>query len=387
MQQFSPPSKVLATSNLSLESWLHGGPGNNAEGSNQETLAPLKTFSISEIPSSVSFDSTYARDHTTLLSSLKSAHANAEKNSTFATASPKAAPMTITIPESPTLANQVFFPIDSLDGTSTIRKSPSKRSRSKTHTPRPANSFILYRREKHVEIMAQYKAGKSLNNNVISKIVANMWRAETPEVKAHFAEKASAEKQAHMLKYPDYKYRPRKSPSKANATSPTYKEKDQTSNTSSSSTSSAAKKSPIKKKAPRKKSTATDQKNATSNPTDQQNEAIMTLIQSNYAGQPYMFPSYTFAAPSHLNMTAPSMTHYPVHVLGSNPHHMLDSSAFEFGLVGPYENSHDFFQQGSLLSTEYGQVWPSDAVVWETDFSPVPAASHDIDQQQTRLNQ
>ncbi|KAI8853285.1 high mobility group box domain-containing protein, partial [Chytridium lagenaria] len=75
---------------------------------------------------------------------------------------------------------------------------------------RPSNSFILYRREKHAEIMSQYKGAKALNNNVISKIVATMWRQEEPDVKAKYAAKAEEEKKAHMLKYPDYKYRPRK---------------------------------------------------------------------------------------------------------------------------------------------------------------------------------
>ncbi|KAJ3218743.1 hypothetical protein HDU67_004263 [Dinochytrium kinnereticum] len=92
-----------------------------------------------------------------------------------------------------------------------------KRERNKTHTPRPSNSFILYRREKHAEIMSQYKGAKALNNNVISKIVATMWRQEEPEVKAKYAAKAEEEKKAHMLKYPDYKYRPRKSPQKVGA--------------------------------------------------------------------------------------------------------------------------------------------------------------------------
>ncbi|KAI8930159.1 high mobility group box domain-containing protein, partial [Entophlyctis helioformis] len=86
----------------------------------------------------------------------------------------------------------------------------AKRERPKTHTPRPANSFILYRREKHIEIMAQYKGSKTLNNNVISKIVADMWRSEVPEIKARYAAMADEEKRAHMAKYPDYKYRPRK---------------------------------------------------------------------------------------------------------------------------------------------------------------------------------
>lgn len=50
-----------------------------------------------------------------------------------------------------------------------------------------------------------------MNNNVISKIVADLWRLETSEVKAVYAAKAEAEKRAHMLKYPGYKYQPRKS--------------------------------------------------------------------------------------------------------------------------------------------------------------------------------
>ena len=112
------------------------------------------------------------------------------------------------------------FPLSSSnEDVSPKLKSPSskaagKRERARLHTPRPSNSFILYRREKHMEIMGQYKGVKTLNNNVISKIVANMWRSETPEVKAHFAGLADAEKRAHMEKYPDYKYRPRKSASK-----------------------------------------------------------------------------------------------------------------------------------------------------------------------------
>jgi hypothetical protein len=106
------------------------------------------------------------------------------------------------------------FPLSSSTGKSGSPTGKSKQGRLASHTPRPSNSFILYRREKHLEIMQQYKGVKTLNNNVISKIVANMWRQETAEVKAHFAAMADAEKRAHMLKYPDYKYKPRKATSK-----------------------------------------------------------------------------------------------------------------------------------------------------------------------------
>ncbi|KAI9205246.1 mating-type protein Mat a-1, partial [Polychytrium aggregatum] len=90
------------------------------------------------------------------------------------------------------------------------QSSRAKRERNRTHTPRPSNSFILYRREKHAEITANFKGPKGINNNIISKIVAAMWKSETPEIKEIYAKKAEEEKKAHMLKYPDYKYRPKK---------------------------------------------------------------------------------------------------------------------------------------------------------------------------------
>ncbi|KAI8621913.1 high mobility group box domain-containing protein, partial [Chytriomyces sp. MP71] len=86
-----------------------------------------------------------------------------------------------------------------------------KRARATTdHTPRPSNSFMIYRREKQAEILAQYRGQKALHNNAISKVVADMWREESPEVRAEYAAKAEAEKLQHMIKYPGYKYTPRR---------------------------------------------------------------------------------------------------------------------------------------------------------------------------------
>jgi hypothetical protein len=82
------------------------------------------------------------------------------------------------------------------------------------HTPRPPNSFILYRRDKHAEILLGTE--KSMNNNTISKVVADMWKKESLEVKALYAAKAEEEKRKHFLKYPDYKYQPRKNAKKSN---------------------------------------------------------------------------------------------------------------------------------------------------------------------------
>ncbi|KAJ3391378.1 hypothetical protein HDU84_006123 [Entophlyctis sp. JEL0112] len=69
-----------------------------------------------------------------------------------------------------------------------------KRSRAPyDHTPRPSNSFMIYRREKQAEILAQYRGQKALHNNTISKVVADMWRGETPEVRQQYAAKADEE--------------------------------------------------------------------------------------------------------------------------------------------------------------------------------------------------
>ena len=99
----------------------------------------------------------------------------------------------------------------SYSSNSTMTSTVDHKSKKEPHTPRPPNSFIIYRREKHAEIIADSKNSNTPNNNVISKIVANMWRQESPEVKSLYSAKAEEEKRLHMIKYPDYKYKPRKS--------------------------------------------------------------------------------------------------------------------------------------------------------------------------------
>lgn len=84
------------------------------------------------------------------------------------------------------------------------------------HTPRPPNSFILYRRDKHTEILLKSNSDKGLNNNAISRVVADMWKNESLEVKGLYKAKADEEKRMHLLKYPNYKYQPRKN-KKSNA--------------------------------------------------------------------------------------------------------------------------------------------------------------------------
>ena len=270
------------------------------------------------------------------------------------------------LPASATSLSGGFMEDASPTGTEMTTASPTKRHRSKAHTPRPSNSFILYRREKHVEIMAQYKGGKTLNNNVISKIVANMWRSETPDVKALFAAKAEAEKREHMLKYPDYKYRPKKSPSKA-AASPSK------SATSPNTTTAAPRKQSLSTKKNSKKSNDLDTESVSKEPlTPSDESAPIVSFPAHYSSQPYLFANpYAFPPGPH---------HYPIHIIpaSSTPHHhmavlqdgelgTIHSGPFDFGTL--YEPGQDFFPHPSLLPPDYAHMWPGSnvGVVWESN--------------------
>nr|ANQ32877.1 MATA-HMG [Rhizophagus irregularis] len=73
--------------------------------------------------------------------------------------------------------------------------------------PRPPNAFILYRRSKQPDIVAQ---NEGISNNEVSKQVGEMWHKEPLEEKMKFQRLADAAKMEHMKKYPEYKYRPRR---------------------------------------------------------------------------------------------------------------------------------------------------------------------------------
>ncbi|RKP39029.1 putative HMG box protein, partial [Dimargaris cristalligena] len=76
--------------------------------------------------------------------------------------------------------------------------------------PRPRNAFIIYRQEKHRELVAG-STGPSIPNKEISKIIGKMWREEPKLVKDEYHRRAEEEKTTHATTYPDYKYSPRKS--------------------------------------------------------------------------------------------------------------------------------------------------------------------------------
>lgn len=73
--------------------------------------------------------------------------------------------------------------------------------------PRPPNSFILYRKDKQSLVLKE-KPGSKISE--ISKKIGEMWKNELPVVKSYYQSKANNEKDMHLIKYPGYKYRPRK---------------------------------------------------------------------------------------------------------------------------------------------------------------------------------
>ncbi|KAJ1927848.1 hypothetical protein IWQ60_002577 [Tieghemiomyces parasiticus] len=93
----------------------------------------------------------------------------------------------------------------------TAKRAPRTRTRSSPdHIPRPRNAFIIYRQEKHRDLVATH-TGPSIPNKDISKIIGRMWKEEAELVKDEYRRRAEDEKNAHATTYPDYKYCPRKS--------------------------------------------------------------------------------------------------------------------------------------------------------------------------------
>ncbi|PWN91421.1 hypothetical protein FA10DRAFT_284355 [Acaromyces ingoldii] len=87
--------------------------------------------------------------------------------------------------------------------------------------PRPPNSWILYRADKHREVReAQLKAAKEAGNGdtqvkarsqaEISQMIAEWWRNEVPETKKLYEEMAEMRKRLHLAAHPNYRYKPKR---------------------------------------------------------------------------------------------------------------------------------------------------------------------------------
>ncbi|MCJ1312333.1 hypothetical protein MMC25_006007 [Agyrium rufum] len=73
--------------------------------------------------------------------------------------------------------------------------------------PRPRNAFILYRQHYQSGVNAQHPG---LSNPEISKIIGDLWKAESENGKNHWKALAEEEKLRHQKQYPEYRYQPRR---------------------------------------------------------------------------------------------------------------------------------------------------------------------------------
>ncbi|RPB05476.1 hypothetical protein L873DRAFT_795829 [Choiromyces venosus 120613-1] len=73
--------------------------------------------------------------------------------------------------------------------------------------PRPRNAFILFRQHNQAAVVAKHP-GKP--NPEISKIIGEMWRESSQDAKNLWQRHADEEKRKHFVRYPEYRYQPRR---------------------------------------------------------------------------------------------------------------------------------------------------------------------------------
>lgn len=86
------------------------------------------------------------------------------------------------------------------------RRSHKKRS----HIPRPRNAFILFRQHLHYQLFPKHALNSFQTNNEISREIGKRWRELPQAEKQVWQDLAAREKELHKLKYPEYRYAPRK---------------------------------------------------------------------------------------------------------------------------------------------------------------------------------
>ncbi|GAA6061925.1 hypothetical protein JCM10212_001493 [Sporobolomyces blumeae] len=87
------------------------------------------------------------------------------------------------------------------------RAKSSATSRKTGQPPRPPNAWICYRSARVHELRATPEYLK-IPQADISKIIGQLWRSESPEVRKRYELEAAAKKLEHRKKYPDYTFKP-----------------------------------------------------------------------------------------------------------------------------------------------------------------------------------
>ncbi|KAF5369655.1 hypothetical protein D9615_010243 [Tricholomella constricta] len=89
-----------------------------------------------------------------------------------------------------------------------MRRTPSDKAVRPEKIPRPPNSFILYR-SATAPSLTPPPLGTTRTQGEVSRLVGQLWRKETAEVKAEFERRAHVKKMEHEAKYPNYRYKPK----------------------------------------------------------------------------------------------------------------------------------------------------------------------------------
>ena len=84
--------------------------------------------------------------------------------------------------------------------------------------PRPANAWILYRSAKMKVLKDPQSSGQPRRTQAdISKLIAEMWKNETPEVRQFYEAMSDMKKAEHLAQYPTYRFQPMKKADKEKA--------------------------------------------------------------------------------------------------------------------------------------------------------------------------
>ncbi|XP_034038112.1 lymphoid enhancer-binding factor 1-like [Thalassophryne amazonica] len=73
-----------------------------------------------------------------------------------------------------------------------------------SYVKKPANAFMIFRREEKDRIMAQHKCKDSCH---VNKILGELWKNMTREEKSRYFEKAKAEKLLHSQLHPHWTFK------------------------------------------------------------------------------------------------------------------------------------------------------------------------------------
>lgn len=68
---------------------------------------------------------------------------------------------------------------------------------------RPPNSFMIYCAENRARLKLAYPMSGNLD---ISRLLGQEWKNAAPSLREHYSQKARVEKEAHLERFPNYKF-------------------------------------------------------------------------------------------------------------------------------------------------------------------------------------